>query len=242
MTGQNSADNALNAPFWYFPFTDVTGSSITSSTEFTNGDISGLNIIHLSSSNGNNLYGGSVQRTLAYSSSTSTYFPGNLEPIDTAWPQQRLPFTIQAGDEIRFENVESQTYKIIGVTDPGENESLSAQGGTPLFQLRLEVDRDIDASINKDFFLVRRYVDDASTILIENEFPYPGTTGNRSEYNKDLQISGSTVAGYQAIPPEPLSKKQLTTSAIVFPVFPTSDINNQPDLLLDALRNNKLID
>ena len=242
MTGQASADNALNAPFWYFPFTDITGSSITSSTEFTNGDISGLNIIHLSSSNGNNLYGGSVQRTLAYSGSTSGYFPGNLEPIDTAWPQQRLPFTIQPGDEIRFENVESQAYKIIGVTDPGENEALSSQGGTPLYQLRLEVDRDIDASINKDFFLIRRYVDDASTILIENEFPYPGVTGNRSEYNKNLQVSGSTVAGYQAIPPEPLSKKQLTTSAIVFPVFPTSDINTQPDLLLDALRNNKLID
>ena len=49
--------------------------------------------------------------------------------------------------------------------------------------------------------------------------------------------------------PEPIkftqraeSKKQLTTSAIVFPVYPTSDINTQPDLLLDALRNNKLID
>ena len=61
-------------------------------------------------------------------------------------------------------------------------------------------------------------------------------------YNKNTQLSGSTSASYQSIPPEKLTKKQLTTSAIVFPVYPTEDINTQPDLLLDALRNNKLID
>tara|TARA_B100002019_G_scaffold30229_1_gene24193 strand:+ start:6134 stop:10057 length:3924 start_codon:yes stop_codon:yes gene_type:complete len=242
MTGQNSTDNAMNSPFWYFPFTDVTGSSITSSTDFGEPGNTGLDIIHLSSSNGNVVYGNSIQRTLAYSGSTSTYFPGNLEPIDTTWPQQRLPFTVEVGDEIRFENVESQAYKIINVTNPSDNESLSSQGGTPRFELRLQVDRDIDASVNKDFFLLRRYVDDASTIIIENEFPYPGTTGLRSVYNKNRQVSGSTIPGFQNLPAEPLSKKQLTTSAIVFPVFPTADINNQPDLLLDALRNNKLID
>jgi hypothetical protein len=172
----------------------------------------------------------------------SAYFPGNQEPIDTTWPQQRLSWSVLPGDEIRFENNESETYKIISVSSPEDTEALTSQGGTGLYRLRLTVDRDISPSINKDFFLIRRYVDDASTIIIQNEFPYPGTRGNAREYNKNLQLSGSTVAGYQSIPPEPLSKKQLSTSAIVFPVFPTPDINTQPDLLLDALRNNKLID
>jgi hypothetical protein len=233
-TGQSSADNALNVPYWVFPTTDITGSSL--------GNNIPLNQIELSSSNGNDLYGNSIQRTLAYSSSVSAYFPGNQEPIDTTWPQQRLSWSVLPGDEIRFENNESETYKIISVSSPEDTEALTSQGGTGLYRLRLTVDRDISPSINKDFFLIRRYVDDASTIIIQNEFPYPGTRGNAREYNKNLQLSGSTVAGYQSIPPEPLSKKQLSTSAIVFPVFPTPDINTQPDLLLDALRNNKLID
>lgn len=237
-TGQSSTDNALNAPFWYFPFTDPTGSALTPAQQ----SAIGLTTLQLSSSNGNTLYGSSIQRTLAYSGSTSAYFPGNLEPVDTAWPQQRLPWSVEVGDEIRFENNESQTYKIIGVTPPDENEQLTAQSGNGKFQLRLQVDRPITPSINKDFFLIRRFVDDASTILIENEFPYPGVTGNRSVFNPNFSVSGSTSGSFQQIPQERLSKKQLTTSAIVFPVYPTSDINTQPDLLLDALRNNKLID
>ena len=53
-----------------------------------------------------------------------------------------------------------------------------------------------------------------------------------------LPATGSFVE----LPPEPLSKAQLTTTAIIFPEFPTEDINNEPDLLIEALRNNKLID
>jgi|TARA_B100001175_G_scaffold257575_1_gene225920 hypothetical protein len=233
-TGQTSQDNALNVPYWAFPTTDITGVDVQPNIP--------LNQIELLSQNGNDLYGNSIQRTLAYSASVSAYFPGNQEPIDTTWPQQRLAWSVEPGDEIRFENNESETYKIIAVTSPEDNEALTSQGGTGQYRLKLTVDRNITPSVNKDFFMIRRYVDDASTIIIQNEFPYPGTRGNANEYNKDLQISGSTVGGYQAIPPEPLSKKQLTTSAIVFPVFPTNDINTQPDLLLDALRNNKLID
>ena len=234
-TGQTSLDNALNEPYWYFPNTDSTGSIIADPT-------SSLNILQLSSSNGNNLYGSSFQKTMPYVAASSSYFPGNFEPEDTTWPQQRLPFTVEIGDEIRFANNESEAYKILKVTSPSDNEALTSQGGTGKFELRLLLDRQISPNINKDFFLVRRYVDDASTILIESKFPYPGVGSNTIVYNPNTFSGSMTSASYQSIPPEKLKKSQLTTSAIVFPVYPTEDINNQPDLLLDALRNNKLID
>ena len=41
----------------------------------------------------------------------------------------------------------------------------------------------IDPSVNKDFFLLRRYVDDGSTLnYLILEFPYPGTAGNREQF------------------------------------------------------------
>ena len=244
-TSQDTTDNAMNAPYWYFPFTASDGGTIPTASDGTPGTGS-FNTLHLSSSNGNILYGNAVQKTLPYSASINTYFPGNLEPIDTAWPQQRLTWTVEPGDEIRFENNESFTYKIVSVTPPAENKSLLLISGSTTWssipaQLRIVVNRDIDPSINKDFFLIRRYIDDASTILFDTEFPYPGPAGNKTVFNPDFAVSGSTTGSYQIIPPEPLTKKQLTTSAIIFPEFPTADINNEPDLLLESLRNNKLI-
>ena len=82
------------------PTTDITGVDVQPNIP--------LNQIELLSQNGNDLYGNSIQRTLAYSASVSAYFPGNQEPIDTTWPQQRLAWSVEPGDEIRFENNESE--------------------------------------------------------------------------------------------------------------------------------------
>ena len=239
-TAVDTTDNALNVPYWYFPHTDITGSALDPS------DPDYYKIIHLSSSNGNNLYGQGLQRTLPYSASTNTFFPGNKEPIDTTWPQQRLAWTVEPGDEIRFENNESQTYKVESVTAPFDTATLQTKGGEPNNELRLVMDREIDPSVNKDFFLLRRYVADGSTLLFDLEFPYPGTAGNREQFVISTGQSGSqgyypASGSFVQVPPEPLKKTQLTTTAIIFPQFPTADINNEPDLLLESLRNNKLI-
>jgi len=236
-TGQTSVDNALNSPYWYFNNTDVTGSAVTDQ----------FDVIQMSDGNGNNLYGSSIQKTLPYTAASSSYFPGNFEPEDTVWPQHNLTWEVMVGDEIRFENNELETYKIIAVTSPSDNESLTSQGGTGKFEVRLQLDRPITPSVNLNFFLIRRYVDDASTILIEKEFPYPGVGSDTTEFVISPGQSGSqgyypASGSFVSVPPGKLTKKQLTTSAIVFPVFPTEDINTEPDLLLDALRNNKLID
>ena len=218
--GQSDIDNALNVPYWDFP-TPTT-----------------LNQIELQSPNGNTLYGSSYQKTIAYSASDSTYFPGNKEPFDTAWPQQREPFNIQIGDEIRFENRESAFFTVTKVVAPQD---------TANFRLILTLDRDVSPSINKDFFLIRRYVRDTSIIIINTEFPYPGTPGPTQKFVINTGIySGSgfqpATGSYVNVPSEPLSKKQLTTSAILFPEYPTAGIQNEPDLIIEQLRNNKLID
>ena len=170
----------------------------------------------------------------------------NKEPIDTTWPQQRLAWTVEPGDEIRFENNESQTYKVESVTAPFDTATLQTKGGEPNNELRLVMNKAIDPSVNKDFFLLRRYVADGSTLLFDLEFPYPGTAGNREQFVISTGQSGSqgyypASGSFVQVPPEPLKKTQLTTTAIIFPQFPTADINNEPDLLLESLRNNKLI-
>ena len=126
----------------------------------------------------------------------------------------------------------------------------------PKGQLRIELDQPV-VGVNLDFFLIRRFVPDASTLIFQTEFPYPGPPGNRTRFitNTGEYISGSigpsgastssflpATGSFVELPPEPLSKAQLTTTAIIFPEFPTEDINNEPDLLIEALRNNKLID
>ena len=252
-TAADTADNAWNVPYWYYAGTDVTGSALSED------DDNYFSILHLSSSNANDLYGTSIQRTLPYSASLNTFFPGNLEPEDTAWPQQRLQWSLQVGDEIRFENNESTTRKIISVTPPAENQALqkvSNSSNMPKGQLRIELDQPV-VGVNLDFFLIRRFVPDASTLIFQTEFPYPGPPGNRTRFitNTGEYISGSigpsgaptssflpATGSFVELPPEPLSKAQLTTTAIIFPEFPTEDINNEPDLLIEALRNNKLID
>tara|TARA_R100000541_G_scaffold13205_1_gene22058 strand:+ start:1985 stop:6103 length:4119 start_codon:yes stop_codon:yes gene_type:complete len=210
--------------------TIAANSSLTYSTEA---------IIELQSSNGNALYGNSFQKTIPYSASDSTFFPGNKEPFDTTWPQQREPFNIEVGDEIRFENTERKYYTIIEVIAPQNNQ--------PAGKLRLVCDRKIDPSINKDFFLIRRYVRDTSILLINSEFPYPGTPGPTQKFVINTgTYSGSdfqpATGSYVNVPSEPLSKKQLTTSAIIFPEYPTAGIQNEPDVIIEQLRNNKLID
>ena len=72
--GQSDVDNALNVPYWDFPTTTT------------------LNEIELQSPNGNTLYGSSYQKTIAYSASDSTYFPGNKEPFDTGLASTKRTF------------------------------------------------------------------------------------------------------------------------------------------------------
>ena len=76
-------------------------------------------------------------------------------------------FILQAGDEIRFQGTETQTYKIIELDNTPAN-------GDPL---HLVLDREINlTNTEMNWFLVRRYVDTPGQIIIEADKPAGGTS------------------------------------------------------------------
>jgi hypothetical protein len=74
-------------------------------------------------------------------------------------------FELQANDEIRFQGLENLAFVINNVTS-------SATG-----QLILNLDRNIPNGTNLNFFLVRRYVEDPSSIILEVNKPAGGSSG-----------------------------------------------------------------
>jgi hypothetical protein len=174
---------------------------------------SGSNTIELLSSIGNNFYNkGRFQQTVEYQPASSSVFPGGLEPFDTAFPQDKVSWNVEVDDEIRFENNEDLSFKVLNVITPEEN---------PNGRLQLIVDRVIPTTTNLNFFLLRRFTDSPGTLLIDKEFPY-----------SEILPSGSTQ----------LSKNQQTTTGIIFPEFPIEEIQDTPDSILQTLRDKKLIE
>lgn len=104
-------------------------------------------------------------------------------------------FEPQEGDEIRFNGTEQQTYIITGVT-----QSLKTQRGLPgtYPTYTLILDRRIAPSVNTDYFLLRRYFEDPSNIILAVNKP-PGSTSTgimKPEYvTKTVEgVSGETLS------------------------------------------------
>lgn len=104
-------------------------------------------------------------------------------------------FEPQEGDEIRFNGTEQQTYIITGVT-----QSLKTQRGLPgtYPTYTLILDRRISPSVNTDYFLLRRYFEDPSNIILAVNKP-PGSTSTgimKPEYvTKTVEgVSGETLS------------------------------------------------
>ncbi len=82
-----------------------------------------------------------------------------------------LPWSIKYGDEFRFEGREDRVYTAVqALIVP------SASGNDSVLAVQLDRPIPVSGSLNLDHFLIRRYVDDASQILIEGFRP-TGTTG-----------------------------------------------------------------
>ena len=167
------SNNSGSAPFWVFGSELVGDATIPITT-------SGSNILFMSSSNMNEAYGDSYkQSALPYTIGDSEFFPGGTEPTGTTIGETFGPLRLEVNDEIRFANNESYSYKIVNVTPPSKNIM-----GDDVGRLKIELDRKLpfvhfhsqtnlaDASLNKDFFLVRRYIDNINTIYLDSSFPY----------------------------------------------------------------------
>ena len=89
-----------------------------------------------------------------------------------------LPWSLKTGDEFRFEGDERFTYMVKKAYGPNESgdDRLSQTGSIEVqFDKSLPISASI-ANFNLDHFAVRRYVDDASSIIIEGFRP-TGSTG-----------------------------------------------------------------
>ena len=77
-----------------------------------------------------------------------------------------LDFDPQVYDEIRFQGIEDLTFVITAVTSSDSN------------QIILNLDQEIPNGINLDYFLLRRYVEDPSSILLNVNYPIPYNSGS----------------------------------------------------------------
>ena len=232
--------NQAVAPFWIF-----SGSTGASANTF----------IEMESSNFNEAYGtGFYQGDLPYIPGFSEYFPGNVEPKTTSFDPIEHTLQFEEGDEIRFGNNESYTYIIKEVFAPSENVSASAAGNFAKVKLRL--DKPVDTSINKDFFLVRRTEANAQSLYLDSVFPYGilssasistviKSTGSANPFALN---STSSLGSFPSVDGEGLytasvsDVEAFTTPGILYPDFPTEYLLDNASTIVNDLISKGIIE
>jgi len=159
-----SGDNVANAP--YFMFGDNMKPAARPTSDTTH------NFIYMSSSLFNEGYGNSFsQAELPYTPGPYEGFATGQEPENTKIGKPYSTLVIEEGDEIRFGNNENFTFIINSVEPPQSNIHPDDVG-----YLKLELNKPVPASINKDFFLIRRYLPNAGSVFIDLPYPYTNET------------------------------------------------------------------
>lgn len=223
--------NTAQAPFWVF-----TGSAGGAST------IHDPSILVMSSSNMNEAYGTTFhQGEVEYFPGPSDYFPGGVEPKTTNFDPIQYTIELKEGDEIRFANNENFTYRVIEVFAPSEN----VESGTA--RLKVKLDRPVDTSVNKDFFLVRRPIVNPNSLYLDTPFPYAtlssasistgivntgsanfGLTGNIDE-------NGNYTASFSDL-------EIASTPGILYPDFPTEYLVQSASIIVNDLISKGIIE
>ena len=235
-----SEANTASAPYWVF-----SGSSGGGST------IKDQQFLVMSSSNMNEAYGQSFrQADLEYFPSPSEYFPGGIEPKTTRFDNIEYPLEIKIGDEIRFGNNENFTYKISEVFPPQNNKGTHDRAN----RLKIKLDKPVDGSINKDFFLVRRPIVNPNSLYLEQPFPYdslasasistiffgPGSSGSFALTGINTLQSGSSDDGSYT---GSLSSLEIAdTPGILYPDFPTEYLVKSASVIVNDLISKGIIE
>ena len=85
----------------------------------------------------------------------------------SGFPKIQFDFTVEVGDEFRFQGTETQTYKVIEIDNAPPN-------GDPL---HIILDREVNLdNTDMNWFLLRRYLDTPGQIIIEADKPAGGTS------------------------------------------------------------------
>jgi len=136
-------------------------------------------------------------------------FSSGYEPNFLGFSQITTDWNLQVGDEIRFENNESETYKIVNIFEPITQPTI---GDEKIGRLKIIVDRNINPTLDLNFFLIRRYVQDEGNLIIDFPKPY------------GIPIENDTATG------------------LLFPQYPVKELSVNPDEVLKNLLEQKLIE
>ena len=239
--------NTAQAPFWVF-----TGSSGGGST------VLDQQFLVMSSSNMNEAYGTSFrQADLEYLPAPSEYFPNGIEPKTTRFDNIEYNLELEIGDEIRFGNNENFTYKIIEVFAPEANNGTTDRKN----RLKVKLDRPVDISVNKDFFLVRRNIVNPNSLYLNTPFPYESlasasiSTGIK-EFSGSFGLTGSFInlggetGSSTSIPgtisgslSSSFSNLEITdTPGILYPDFPTEYLVQSASIIVNDLISKGIIE
>ena len=245
--------NTFHAPYWKF------SGSLANPGGFSYD----YDTLVLQDPQGNALYAtGDIMGDLPYTASYNPRFPGGKEPADSGFPFTPITWEINPPspdgrefDEIRFENSENLSRKIIDVIPPANN----------FGKVKIVLDGVLPPSTNLDFFVLRRNVYSPNSLLINREFPYGSlpitkefipSTNNDLVYGSDNSTPGSPATAQDATGSfttsqqsgsivttfKPLFKSDNTPAGILFPEFPTVLIDKNPDEVIIDLRDKKLIE
>ena len=234
--------NTSQAPFWVFTGSSGGGSAISSSEYLV-----------MSSSNMNEAYGQSFrQADLDYFPGSSDFFPMGVEPKNTKFDNIEYSLELQIGDEIRFANNENFTYTIKEVFPPQNNNATFDRKN----RLKVKVDKPVDTSINKDFFLVRRPIINPNSLYLNTPFPYESlssasmSTGIVEYSGSRFALTGSIDTGsaagnanlsgsYSAS----FSDLEITsTPGILYPDFPTEYLVQSASIIVNNLISKGIIE
>jgi len=196
-----------SAPFWIYSGS-VSGSTSSPPQPVQPTELSGGKILVMSASVINDFYGvESYQGQLRYVLGPSEYFPDGTERKGSSMGPIRYPIEIKENDEIRFGNNENYTYRIVKVYPPQQNVEYSSSISETFVRprLKIELDRPVPADVNKDFFLIRRFIPDANSIYLNVPFPWK-------------------------IPPSASS-----SPGIIFPEFPTIELEQSASSIVTNL-------
>ena len=161
---------------------------------------------------------------LDYQQGPNANFPFNQEPDFITFPPIPVDFDIRIGDEIRFENDESLSYRIIGPTPQPKSivetfDMVATEGlGQQKPMLRLELDGIVPPSTNVDFFLIRRFENSRNLVILDQQKPY-GVIRTGSV----LEVEKSSAPG------------------ILRPEFLIPELNGSPDKIFDDLLEKKIL-
>ena len=216
---EETVTNSAPAPFWRRYPTDPTNptSSLTPDQ------------LYLSSSILNQTYGRPFfQAKIPYTGSTSTAFPLTVEPSFIEFDPIVDSWELELGDEIRFQNDEDLTYKIVGIILPRDRNPRSEDIEQ---KIRIVIEPPFNSQsedaipYNFDFFVIRRYKNNKNFIILDQQMPYGVISTGKGE------IAFSGEDGFVGI--EPVNPS--SSPGLLLPQYRVSKFNTNPDLILKDL-------